>query len=104
MPVTAPTLPLDQVDPVAFLRIHASQVCLGRHPSIEYQLALAVIQGPLSPVSSSQATEDAAATHDHTWVFYAEVLTLSSDESSSSKSVCEMKWESISVSASTKSW
>ncbi len=55
MLATTPTLPLDQGDPVAFVRVHASQVCLRRHPSIDYQLALAVIRGPSNPVLSSWA-------------------------------------------------
>jgi hypothetical protein len=33
--VIAPTLPLDQGDLVAFVRVRAGQVYLGRHPSIE---------------------------------------------------------------------
>jgi hypothetical protein len=46
----APTLPLDQGNPVAFIIVHAGLVCLGRYPSIDYQLALAVARGPSNRV------------------------------------------------------
>jgi hypothetical protein len=50
---TAPTLTLDQVNPVAFIRVHTGLVCLGRYPSIDYQLALAVARGSSNRVPSS---------------------------------------------------
>jgi hypothetical protein len=46
----ASTLPLDQGNPVAFILVHAGLVCLGRYPSIDYQLALAVARGPSNRV------------------------------------------------------
>jgi hypothetical protein len=50
---TAPTLPLDQGNPVDFILVHPGLVCLGRYLSIDYQLALAVAQGPSNRIPSS---------------------------------------------------